>query len=69
MLKTPQINRIYPSVVYPTQGICFNVFIDYAAFDSKSYYVSSNVGSYSMSFDMYDADNQLVVSTWNDFQI
>ena len=69
MTKTPQVNRIYPSVAYPTQPICFNVFIDYAASDSKNYYVSSNIGGYSMSFSMYDSDNQLVASTWNDFQI
>ena len=69
MARTPQINRVYPSVVYPTQGICFNVFTDYAASDSKNYYTSSDIGGYSLSFTKYDEDNQLVLSTWNDFQI
>ena len=69
MARTPQVNRVYPSVVYPTQGICFNVFTDYAASDSNNYYTSSDIGGYSLSFAKYDDDNQLVVSTWNDFQI
>ena len=60
MARTPQVNRVYPSVVYPTQGICFNVFTDYAASDSKNYYTSSDIGGYSLSFAKYDSDNQLV---------
>lgn len=69
MATTPQINRIYPSIVYPTQKICFNVFTDYAAAESKLYYVSSKMGDYSMSFVTYDVFNQEQFSTWNDYQI
>lgn len=71
IIRTPQINRIYPSTVFAGMDICVNVFTDYSTGSNKNYavYNKTLIGEYSMDFDEYLVNNLAAISTYNNYQL
>jgi hypothetical protein len=68
---TPQVNRVYPSVVYSGHDICFDVFTDASSNGGRSILKKdlSKIGDYSIDLSTYETENEEAISNWNTYQI